>query len=99
MHYVDFSIVKTVRRLLTDFAAYREELRTERYLNTLPDYVLKDIGWPDAYAERLARRGSMKVVDAGKENAGVDLAPWQLGWPKQRQARKVNKSGHFKLEY
>lgn len=99
MHYIDFGIVQTVRRLLTDFAAYREELRTERYLNALPDHVLKDIGWPDAYAERLARRGSMKEVDAGKDKASVDLAPWQLGWPKPRQAGKASKSGHFKLEY
>ncbi len=99
MTYVDFGIVQTVRRLLTDFAAYREELRTERHLNALPEYLLKDIGWPDVYADRLARRGSMKGEDAGIESASADLAPWQVGWPKQRQARKTSKSGHFKLEY
>src|SRR5262245_58976935 len=99
MHYIDFGIVQTVRRLLTDFATYREELRTERFLNTLPDHVLKDIGWPDAYAQRLARRGSMKEVDAGKEKLSVDVVPLQLAWPKRRETGKASKSGHFKLEY
>jgi len=99
MTYVDFGIVHTVRRLLTDFAAYREELRTERHLNSLPEHVLKDIGWPDVYAERLARRGSMKETGAGTEGASADLAPWQVGWPKPRQTRNARKSGHFRLEY
>jgi hypothetical protein len=61
--------------------------------------VLKDIGWPDAYAERLARRGSMKDVDAGTESAGVDFAPRRVNWAKPQQAGKASKSGHFKLEY
>lgn len=99
MTYVDFGIVDTVRRLLTDFAAYREELRTERHLNSLPEHVLKDIGWPDAYAERLARRGSMKGTEAGTESASADLAPWQIGWPKPRQAGNARKSSYFKLQY
>lgn len=99
MTYVDFGIVHTVRRLLTDFAAYREELRTERHINSLPEHVLKDIGWPDAYAERLARRGSMKEEGAGTEDASTDLAPWQLNWPKPRQTRNARKSGYFRLEY
>ncbi|ATU90383.1 DUF1127 domain-containing protein [Phyllobacterium zundukense] len=99
MTYVDFNIINTVRRLLTDFAAYREELRTERHLNSLPEHVLKDIGWPDAYAERLARRGSMKGMEAGTESASADLAPWQLGWPKPRQAKKTGISGSFRVQY
>lgn len=99
MAYVDFGIVHKVRRLLTDFAAYREELRTERHLNSLPEHVLKDIGWPDAYAERLARRGSMKMNGAGTEDASTDHAPWQVEWPKPRQARKTGISGSFRVQY
>ena len=98
MTYVDFGIARTVRRLLSDFTAYREEMRTERHISTLPEHILKDIGWPDAYAERLARRGSMKEKEAGTESASADLAPWQLGWPKARRPRKVSKSGYFGLE-
>jgi uncharacterized protein YjiS (DUF1127 family) len=98
MTYVDFSIVRTVRRLLSDFTAYREEMRTEHHINTLPEHILKDIGWPDAYAERLAHRGSVKEMEAGTESASSDLAPWQLGWPKARQPRKISKSGYFGLE-
>ncbi|MDR6631490.1 hypothetical protein J2X72_000261 [Phyllobacterium sp. 1468] len=98
MTYVDFGITRTVRRLLSDFTAYREELRTERHISTLPEYILKDIGWPDAYAERLARRGSMKEKEAGTDSASSDLAPWQLGWPKARHPKKVSKSGYFGLE-
>ncbi|MEK1890912.1 MAG: hypothetical protein AAAB35_25770 [Phyllobacterium sp.] len=99
MTYVDFGIVQTVRRLLTDFAAYREELRTERHLNSLPEHVLKDIGWPDAYAERLARRGSMKDADVGTESAGVELPLRHVDWTRSFQAKKASKSRRFGLEY
>jgi len=30
----------------------RAEIRTERLINDLPRYIQKDIGWPDARAER-----------------------------------------------
>jgi uncharacterized protein YjiS (DUF1127 family) len=98
MTYVDFGIARTVKRLLSDFTAYREEMRTERHISTLPEHILKDIGWPDAYAERLARRGSMEEKEAGTTSASSGLAPWQLGWPKARQPKKVSKSGYFGLE-
>ncbi|MBZ9654514.1 DUF1127 domain-containing protein [Phyllobacterium lublinensis] len=99
MTYVDFGIVHTVRRLLTDFAAYREELRTERHLNSLPEHVLKDIGWPDAYAERLARRGALKGTEAGAASASADPAPRRIDWPKPRQAKKAGITGGFRVQY
>jgi hypothetical protein len=34
-----------------------EEIRTERFINSLPRSIQKDIGWPDNYAARRARRG------------------------------------------
>ncbi|MBB3236202.1 hypothetical protein FHS20_003080 [Phyllobacterium endophyticum] len=98
MTYVDFGIVRTFRRLFSEFVAYRDELRTERHINTLPDYVLKDIGWPDAYAERLSHRARVRKSEAGADSASSDLAPWQIGWPRGRESRKVSKSGHFGLE-
>lgn len=69
MANIDFDIVRSVKRWFSEFAIHRAELRTERHLNSLPEHVLKDIGWPDAYAERLAQRNSMRVEDAGDHDS------------------------------
>ncbi|MGO4841264.1 hypothetical protein AB4144_54310 [Rhizobiaceae sp. 2RAB30] len=34
----------------------REEIRTEQLISSLPREIRKDIGWPDTYAARRARR-------------------------------------------
>jgi hypothetical protein len=33
-----------------------DEIRTERVLNSLPEGIRKDIGWPDSFPKRLVRR-------------------------------------------
>jgi hypothetical protein len=48
---------KAVGRYTASFRAMRDEIRTERFLNSLPASIRKDIGWPDNYAARRARRG------------------------------------------
>ena len=97
MAYIDFDMVRSVRRWFSDFAIRREELRTERHLNSLPEHLLKDIGWPDAYAERLAQRNSMQDEDAGVESASVVTGPWQTDWPKRYEALKTRKSSPLEL--
>ncbi|WP_315924792.1 hypothetical protein [Mesorhizobium sp. SP-1A] len=46
--------------LLTTYAGkvrtIRNEIRTERLLNSLPAHVRADIGWPDRNAERESSR-------------------------------------------
>lgn len=49
---------RAVGRYTASFRAMRDEVRTERLLNALPDSIRKDIGWPDSYAARRARRGN-----------------------------------------
>jgi hypothetical protein len=50
------SIFRAVGRYAASFRAMRDEIRTERMLNTLPESIRKDIGWPDHYPERRGRR-------------------------------------------
>jgi hypothetical protein len=52
------AIFRAVGRYAASFRAMRDEIRTERLLNDLPASIRKDIGWPDSYPERRARRGS-----------------------------------------
>lgn len=52
------SIFRTVGRYAASFRAMRDEIRTERLLNNLPSSIRKDIGWPESYPERRARRRS-----------------------------------------
>ena len=47
---------RAVGRYTASFRAMRDEIRTERLLNSLPASIRKDIGWPDSYAARRARR-------------------------------------------
>lgn len=98
MNMVDFGIIGTVRRLWSQYAHVRDEMRTERSVSNLPDYLLKDIGWPDAYAERLARRNSMKDV-AGNDNAGAVRQSGRSRHPAHPATGKTSQNGHFKLEY
>ncbi len=50
------SIFRTLARYAGKFRTMRNEIRTERYLNSLPADLRKDIGWPDILTERRARR-------------------------------------------
>jgi uncharacterized protein YjiS (DUF1127 family) len=84
MANIDFDIVRSVKRWFSEFAIHRAELRTERHLNSLPEHVLKDIGWPDAYAERLANRNSMRVEDAGDYDSRI-----------VRVSGAANRTGHY----
>lgn len=92
MAYIDFEMVRSVKRWFSDFAVHREERRTERHLNSLPEHLLKDIGWPDAYAERLAQRSSMNVEDAGARGTSAARHPSQADWPKRYDVLKTRKS-------
>lgn len=50
------TLFKAVGRYAASLRAMRNEIRTERLLNTLPHSIRKDIGWPDSFPERRARR-------------------------------------------
>ncbi|UGX86072.1 DUF1127 domain-containing protein [Phyllobacterium meliloti] len=99
MNMIDFGIVDTVKRLWTGYTHTREEMRTERAINNLPDYLLKDIGWPDAYAERLAMRNSVKDIAAGNDNASAIRRSDRLLRPTPHRGRKTSQNGHLTLEY
>ena len=53
-----FSLAPTaaVGRYTATLRALREDIRTERILNSLPADIRKDIGWPEIYAGRRSRR-------------------------------------------
>lgn len=50
------NIFRTIRYYTGKVQSMREEVRTERLLNSLPASLRKDIGWPDSYPERRVRR-------------------------------------------
>ena len=50
------TLFRAVGRYTSSFRAMRDEVRTERLLNSLPASIRKDIGWPDNYAARRAKR-------------------------------------------
>lgn len=47
----------TLRQTMARVRRMREQVRTERALGALPEYIQKDIGWPDRYAEQRGRLG------------------------------------------
>lgn len=51
-----FSPIRSVRRYVGKIKTLRDEIRTERFMNSLSDELRKDIGWPDRYARRSDRR-------------------------------------------
>lgn len=63
--------VRRVQRLFSDFAVFWQGMRMKRHINELPDYILKDIGWPDAYAKPLVRHGSVRNTDAGSTSVVI----------------------------
>ncbi len=54
------ALFRAVGRYAASLRAMRDEIRTERMLNTLPPSIRKDIGWPDNYPVRHARRGGWR---------------------------------------
>jgi hypothetical protein len=48
---------QSLRRTLERVRRMRDQVRTERALGALPEYIQKDIGWPDRFAEHRARTG------------------------------------------
>lgn len=52
MAYGGINLVRGLSRIMADVAASIRRSRNKPCINDLPDHILKDIGWPDAYAER-----------------------------------------------
>jgi hypothetical protein len=42
-----FMIPHSVRRYISKLRTLRNEIRTERFLNSLPSNIRSDIGWPE----------------------------------------------------
>ena len=49
--------IRLLRHYVGKVRTMRNEIRSERLLNSLPTNIRKDIGWPDSYAARRADRG------------------------------------------
>ncbi len=54
------SIFRSIARYAGKIRTMRNDIRTERFLNSLPAELRKDIGWPDMLAERRAGRPSAR---------------------------------------
>jgi hypothetical protein len=47
-------LLHTARHYFGKISTIRAEVRTARFMNSLPADIRKDIGWPERYAEREA---------------------------------------------
>jgi len=56
MNPLSFAPLAVIGRYAANLRALREDIRTERILNSLPADLRKDIGWPEIYAGRRSRR-------------------------------------------
>ncbi|WP_082583421.1 hypothetical protein [Mesorhizobium sp. Root695] len=45
-------ILRGVQHYVGKIRTMRNEIRTQRFMNSLPADIRKDVGWPDMYAER-----------------------------------------------
>ena len=52
MNPFSFAPMAVIGRYTASLRALREDIRTERILNSLPAEIRKDIGWPEIYAGR-----------------------------------------------
>jgi len=50
-----FTILRRTPHYAGKVRTVRNEIRTLRFLNTLPADIRKDIGWPDVYDGRVPR--------------------------------------------
>lgn len=53
-HATDF-FPSRLRRTIARVRSLRQHVRTEQALGALPEYIRKDIGWPDRFAEERSR--------------------------------------------
>jgi hypothetical protein len=44
-----FGILNSVQHYVGKIRTMRNEVRTQRFMNSLPADIRKDIGWPDMY--------------------------------------------------
>ncbi|MGH6761273.1 MAG: hypothetical protein ACRECW_06735 [Phyllobacterium sp.] len=56
MTIFDDGVFRFLRLYSNRYTTMRNEIRTERFINSLPEEIRHDIGWPDVYAERRSRR-------------------------------------------
>jgi hypothetical protein len=47
-----FTILRSVQHYVGKIRTMRNEIRTQRFMNALPQSIRKDIGWPDNYKGR-----------------------------------------------
>lgn len=50
-----FPILTTMKRYVGKIRTMRNEIRTERFMNSLPPQIRADIGWPDMDGQRHVR--------------------------------------------
>jgi hypothetical protein len=48
------NVVRSIRQYSGKMQTLRNEARTERFLNSLPADIRKDIGWPDRFGKPAA---------------------------------------------
>ncbi len=48
-----YTILRSVQNYVGKIRTVHNEIRTQRFLNTLPADIRKDIGWPDLYDGRV----------------------------------------------
>jgi len=49
------TLIPALNRVIARVRRARAQARTEIALGSLPQYIQKDIGWPDGFAERHGR--------------------------------------------
>ena len=50
------NLVRTISRYAGKIRTLRDDIRTERLLNSLSAQTRRDIGWPDQFTDRRVRR-------------------------------------------
>lgn len=65
-----FEVRVGLQRLFSSFVGFWQRIHLKRHINELPDYILMDIGWPDAYAKPFNRHGAARDIEAGSASAG-----------------------------
>ena len=50
------SVYSALSHLAAEWRTAREEARTRRIIESLPEEIQKDIGWPDSHSIRFAAR-------------------------------------------
>lgn len=53
MTKMSFAVAARVQQWFRTVVVLRKTTGTKKHVNDLPDHILRDIGWPDSYYERL----------------------------------------------